>query len=389
MATFSKQLLTNSTNGKQILVTSSVAPGDFIHIASNSSTTIDEVFLYGINNSSIPVTASVLWGNTGSIDTIQTTLPALSGRVQIADGRLLANGLSIRAYSTGNSCSFDGFVNRIIDTPTIDPIVTEWANRVISNGGNTTSASTQAALSTFVQTLNTNGILSLMLSVNCFVPDGLIAATTPLINSAGNNLYTNTSFVSSDLNGHGLKGDASSKYLDTGFTGTSFPSDNNAGMTIYCSQTASAGQYDTGYTSNLGDISFVVTTHAGAAATFMGQIWSTTDVTTGSANLISPSTGSYLSVNRVSSTDLKLYAANSRTPHYVVLSNTTTRTSSRNGTTVYIFAIRAFNSGTLPFGHSNSRMSFFAIHYGLTQAQSQVLFNAVQTLRQTLGGGYV
>ena len=58
MATFSKQLLSGSTNGRPIAVSASATPGTIIHTSQSGTSGIDEVWLYATNTSTSSVTAS-------------------------------------------------------------------------------------------------------------------------------------------------------------------------------------------------------------------------------------------------------------------------------------------------------------------------------------------
>jgi hypothetical protein len=87
----------------------------------------------------------------------------------------------------------------------------------------------------------TAGLDRLMVYLDVYVPDNLIAAITPYIKTAGNNSCVNHNFVLADLTINGLKGDGASKYLDTGCDPlTCFPSDASAGNGCYISAIAAA-----------------------------------------------------------------------------------------------------------------------------------------------------
>ena len=119
MATYTKHILSASTNGKGILVTGTgtTAPTT-IHATPAGTTSVDEIFLYAFNSGSAANTVSIGWGGTlFPNDSIAVILQAGLGRLLVADGRLLQNGNSIVAFSQvasgTNSVVMDGFVNRI------------------------------------------------------------------------------------------------------------------------------------------------------------------------------------------------------------------------------------------------------------------------------------
>lgn len=119
MPTYSKHVLSGSTDGKGILVTGTgTAAPTTIHATPAGIASVDEIFLYAINSGSAANTISVGWGGTVfPNDSIAVVLQSGLGRLLIADGRLLQNGLSVVAFSQvasgTNSVVMDGFVNRI------------------------------------------------------------------------------------------------------------------------------------------------------------------------------------------------------------------------------------------------------------------------------------
>lgn len=118
MATFSKVLLSGSTQGKGILVAATATPGTTVHATGTSSTTIDEVWLYAHNTSASAVKLTVEYGGTGTGDLIEYTVPAESGLYLIAAGLIItgtgAAANTIRAFAaTTNVLNVFGYVNRI------------------------------------------------------------------------------------------------------------------------------------------------------------------------------------------------------------------------------------------------------------------------------------
>ena len=74
MATFSKQLLSGSTDGKQIKVAATASTGTTIHTASSTTTVFDEVWLYATLNN--PFSAALTVSNkalTSNVATITTS----------------------------------------------------------------------------------------------------------------------------------------------------------------------------------------------------------------------------------------------------------------------------------------------------------------------------
>lgn len=116
MATFSKQLLSGSTNGKAIKVAATATAGTLIHTAASGTSTIDEIWLYAHNTSSATVKLTIEWGEATAPDGhIEINIGAEgTGMVLVAPGIPLQNSLVVRAFAgTANVINIFGYVNRI------------------------------------------------------------------------------------------------------------------------------------------------------------------------------------------------------------------------------------------------------------------------------------
>jgi len=115
MATFTKILLSGSTNGKAILVSATASPGTTIHTAVADTSSLDEIWLYAGNSSSGDVKLTIEWGETTAPNgNIELTIPPESGLTLVVPGLLLQNSLAVRAFaSTANVICIHGYVNRI------------------------------------------------------------------------------------------------------------------------------------------------------------------------------------------------------------------------------------------------------------------------------------
>ncbi len=114
--TYTKVLLSGSTQGKQIKVTgTNIAGADTIHTAVAGVASLDEIWLYAYNHNTTAILLTILWGGTGDPDNkIAVSVPAQSGRILVCDGMLLQNSLVVKAYAgSANLVMIDGFVNRI------------------------------------------------------------------------------------------------------------------------------------------------------------------------------------------------------------------------------------------------------------------------------------
>ena len=116
MATYSKQLLSGSTNGKAIKVAATATAGTTIHTAVSGTSSIDEVWLYAHNTSSSAVKLTLEWGEATAPDgNIEINIGAEgTGLVLVAPGIPLQNSLVIKAFAgTANVINIFGYVNRI------------------------------------------------------------------------------------------------------------------------------------------------------------------------------------------------------------------------------------------------------------------------------------
>lgn len=118
MATFSKQILSGSTDGKAIKVAATATPGTTIHTGSATATTLDEVWLYAVNTSTADVKLTVEWGEATAPDgNIEFTVKAENGLYLIVPGLILkgnATPLVVKAFAaTTNVICIHGYVNRI------------------------------------------------------------------------------------------------------------------------------------------------------------------------------------------------------------------------------------------------------------------------------------
>ena len=118
MATFSKQVLSGSTDGRPIKIAATSSPGTTIHTGSTTATTIDEIWLYAQNTDTVGRKLTVEWGGTSSPDDLlELTVPAESGLVLVSPGLIIkgnATALVVRAFAaTANVITIVGYVNRI------------------------------------------------------------------------------------------------------------------------------------------------------------------------------------------------------------------------------------------------------------------------------------
>lgn len=120
MATFSKQLLSSSTDGRAIKVvaTAIATSPTLIHTGSSSSVVFDEVWIYAQNNHTSDVAVRIGFGGvTDPDDIIEYTVKTKGGLYLVVPGLILkgnATPLTVKAAAgTTNVISLSGYVNRI------------------------------------------------------------------------------------------------------------------------------------------------------------------------------------------------------------------------------------------------------------------------------------
>ena len=117
MATAKKRPLSQSADGKSIVIAAITDPGTLIHtaVAGTTTGTWDEIWLFVCNTSASVVTLYIQEASGDTLPTVITLQPQV-GWVLIEPGFVLQNSEVVRAYaSVGNVIKLRGFVNTITD----------------------------------------------------------------------------------------------------------------------------------------------------------------------------------------------------------------------------------------------------------------------------------
>lgn len=255
-----------------------------------------------------------------------------------------------------------------------------WAQRVVLNGGPMPSAPTISAINTFVASLNSAGVWSKMLHVNVVAPDSLIAAETPLLKTIGTNDPYVVGAGNPSISINGLRFNPVVGWFVPGIIpSVDLPSDTDAGFSVYTSNGIDVNRYECG--------TIMVVPQAG-----IGMRWSFLGHTTGfcwnigaGITIAGAPINGFHSQSRLSSTNLRFYRASSTHPFAQDGQDLALETVSRPTIDFN------FWGGNIDGVSSNTSdtISFIALHHGLTAAETQSLYNAVQALRTSFGGGFV
>lgn len=117
MATYTREKLSGSTNGKSVKVAATATAGTTFHTAVTGTTSWDEIYAWVSNTSGSPVNLTIEFGGTTDPDNLVVktlSIPANSPPIPILTGQMLQNGLVAAAFaSVANVLLVTGYVNRI------------------------------------------------------------------------------------------------------------------------------------------------------------------------------------------------------------------------------------------------------------------------------------
>jgi len=271
------------------------------------------------------------------------------------------------------------------------PIVLDWLERLANDFQPRPSDATIQAVCDFCDALDIYGITDKMLVVNPIIPDSFLAMRYPLIYQVGNGAspFINHNFLAADLNGDGIVGEDTTKHFDTGFIpDTQWPLDtSSAGLTCYTTDyTPPVGpgvrvEVEIGCQDAASD--FHISTWDTFTPDFIGRCWTTTI-----APGLAMQTLAFYSLNRISNISLSAYQANSAIPFNTIGTNNALDPGPSPTISANFMAIHeVLAPGTS--SRTNKRVSFMAIHEGLTASEAEDFFWAVQFLRMDLGGGWI
>lgn len=118
MGTYSRALLSASTNGRGVKVAATaIGSGTVVHTATAVSGAFDEIYLWASNSDVVDRFLTIGWGGTSSPDDLITPLiriPAGSGPIPVVMGQVLNGGLVVKVSAdAANVISIFGQVNHI------------------------------------------------------------------------------------------------------------------------------------------------------------------------------------------------------------------------------------------------------------------------------------
>ena len=118
MATFTKTILSGSTDGKAIKVAATATAGTLLHTGPTSTAQLHEIWLYAVNTSTSAVKLTIEYGDATSPDShIEVTVQGEAGLTLVVPGLIIkgnATALTVRAFAgTANVITMHGYVHTI------------------------------------------------------------------------------------------------------------------------------------------------------------------------------------------------------------------------------------------------------------------------------------
>lgn len=111
MATFSKELLSESTNGEAFDISATSSPGTAIHTAVSGAGFLDEIWLWFSNRTDNTIVITVEFGGSNEENRIIETLDPRKSALVIP-GIPLTSGATVKAYIDVGSVTVYGYANR-------------------------------------------------------------------------------------------------------------------------------------------------------------------------------------------------------------------------------------------------------------------------------------
>lgn len=337
------------------------------------------------------VFSTELWTSTDNITFSLAATVVTPGTSATVAGP--AAGQTIYAKIRFTSKVFPGYsaFTSVLSVSGLDAATTDWVNRVIANGGASPSNTTISAADNLVVALKAAGIWTKMRHVNIIAPDSMIALRTPFLKTlGGNDPYVIDGVMTSTLNNTGFViNQAVNSSFDPGINLFSQWTDGTYNFGISCYFIASGtpnscicGCLDGGPPG----AQLMMQILGGGVSRLYGL-----DGTTPIQVYQNPAQLAFYCGNKVASNNMRLYFATSVLAWQLTNNgtNATNDTFSFPNTKFRICAMGNKAAGGAGQNHSDDKFSFFALHTALSSAEGQALFNAVQTYRQAIGGGFI
>lgn len=271
--------------------------------------------------------------------------------------------------------------------------VTDWAQRVVNNGGTLPSQNTICAVENLRTTLITLGITNKIYSLCNFVPDSVIASATPLFTHKGYPMWTNN-FSSAHLSINGLKG-FGTNFMDTGITaiaGEAISAAGSGGMSVIVTEWGRAatyvlnpnGQCLMGRSDADDDPRYQLVVDGSKNSFFIPG-----DVASGAnyVNALDFCRVGYISGNVTSNGVGNIFVASPYENHRVLVTKAGLADDiTAVANTITVFGNKRGTTNELITATTN-RMSMAMLHQDFTETESSNVWWALKIFRESIGGG--
>lgn len=256
----------------------------------------------------------------------------------------------------------------------LHPEVQDWIARVTTNAG-TASTATLGAMSQFCAAIDAAGIRDRFARLNLFCGSNLAACRTPLYRATsstgtqlGNTIDTNVGpFVDADYaetgSSGGLKGNGSTKWLQTGLQGSDAGANGNFHLSAYVTTA------DTGNTFNYYTGSNTAILMAQRNSTVASYQYSSLTLD----STLSAFTGHIIGTS-TTSTSHAIYSAGASN------ATSSTLTNQSPGAEIFVFTNQALGALAI-----DARLGGYSIGTGLTASQAAAYYTAIQAFQAALG----
>ena len=267
----------------------------------------------------------------------------------------------------------------------VPPEAHGWAFRATANGG-VVSSNVLVAVSDFCRAIDAAGIRDRFLRLNLFCGGNLSGALVPLYRAAstaanpiGSATDVNVNFVSGDYaetgTSGGLKGNGSTKYLQTGFIPSQNVISTNAHSAVYIATPHTVSfSYPNILSAHQGSLAweiFTQTTSANTPCYF--------DTVSGLVNTASTNVSGLVVGSVVNQQDMRIFVNGKQDG---ATTTATGQQSAMPGIQMYVFGSNL--NGNVS-GIHNGRASAYSLGYGMTPPQVLEYHTALAAFRLALG----
>ena len=271
--------------------------------------------------------------------------------------------------------------------PTIHHEAIDWAKRASANGG-AISTNVLRAVSDFCRAANAGSFRSSLYRLNLFCGGNLSGCLVPLYlgptfggTSLGSSTDTNANFVSADFietgTGGGLKGNGTTKYLNTGLAPNALPSVTSIHLSASATSAATTGNYIF-IGARDGNASGHFTLNEFSASS-NGRSYTCGTITVGQFPSVSSpgSSEPHMIGSRTSATSAVVYRSG-----VSAASNATSITPTTHANAFYVFGGNLSGGNT---GASSATIRAYSIGTGLDSNQAAAFSAAVIAFNSALG----